>query len=712
MIASSERTDATPIHPTQLYYTMRSRTLSRCVGDLVAKAEDGLALLTGRWDAMQRKLQRQAVLLQQALNDAAQQQQQQQQQQQHQHTAHSHPHHPHHQQQHGKHHPSSLSSAAPTACVAELKAAVQQVRAHRRSSVAAFEAARRAVNAATQGATDRLHIELQSAGNVRFEEGVPGESSCGWWESVETLVQERLGGGLVVGSCGGPTGIAGVRILQAFRIHNRGLKAQFEGGSSGDGAAAAGSTGSSLQQEQQVEYLFAGEHPAFAGELLLAAQAGFRPQHYAEQGLDFAVALHSSVLLADEARLSASLQSSSCDGCTRSSSSAAEAPAVGQLLICKVRLGAHVQDATAVLGVTKRDHPCVMQERFPGATAVYCSRDASSSSSSSSRAHSHPPPEAEEQQSHEQQQQQQRSYFVFDPTAVLPEYLIKFEYTFASTSKFAAAARRLHNSGSSSFGRGSWSRHSGDNNSLGTCPASICGFDVGGEQLAAAKAFIAAASEPTVRSAAQPLAPWLALLQPDGIHRLPSANVQLPRRWADEEAAWGSLLDCSASALTILSGCEGGDHAADQPAASGAAVPAARLLQRLKGAAAQAGTVLVRLDLAGCGLRDGDVAPLRALKSLKALGLAFNEICSLQVCERSVGLKGSVVLSTCEVRGHCPPLQCCDPCPTRWCPSTAQPTAHRHWNRWQVLCRVSTCPTIRCLPCRALQAAACSALGV
>jgi Leucine-rich repeat (LRR) protein len=581
---------------------MRSRTLRRCAGDVAAQAAGGLRLLAARWDAAQRRLQRSAALLQQAVEDAARhgQQQQGQPQASHQHS--------HHQQQ----------SCAKTALdlLTELQEAVQTVRARRGAAAAAFESAQHAAGAALDVAVARLAIELASAGNVRLEEESPGPDASGWVQSVEKLVHERVGcldasaAARLGGTRGGQQG-RGLRICQVLRVVNRGLRAQFEsGGGGGSGAAAAAEAGGA---DEQVEYLFAGCHPELPGELLAAAQHGFRPRHYADQVLDEAMELHSGVLLADERRLADCLQSRTQGGatgsssggvppCTASKPGAAVGPFTGQVLVCKVRLGGSVQDG----GGWTEGRPVVTQERFPGASAVFFSRGGGfvpAAQSQRGQAGS-----SESTQQEDTPEQQQRSYFVFDLSSVLPEYLVKFEYLPAPGPEGSAGA------GADSL-------------------AAARGFQVGADELAAAEGLVAS-SEAAVRTAAAPLMPWLALV---AAGRTPE-QVSLPQRLQAEEAGWAELAERAAAALAKLTSSSSSDSAAmTVAAASGTPVPAARLLQRLRGAAGQTGAALVRLNLAGCGLGDADVTPLRALKSLRALVLSFNEISSIQVSISAIG---------------------------------------------------------------------------
>ena len=102
-------------------------------------------------------------------------------------------------------------------------------------------------------------MELESAGNVRLEEGRPEDA---WYQSLEAMLQQRLGCG--GGGGGGPWGVAGLRLVAALRVHNRGLRAQFEAGAAGDYVGAGG--GAAAAAAAHVEHLFYGEHPVLPGE--------------------------------------------------------------------------------------------------------------------------------------------------------------------------------------------------------------------------------------------------------------------------------------------------------------------------------------------------------------------------------------------------------------------------------------------------------------
>ncbi|MEW5304785.1 MAG: hypothetical protein WDW36_007372 [Sanguina aurantia] len=66
----------------------------------------------------------------------------------------------------------------------------------------------------------RMMLELQTAGNVRLEEGGPGDA---WLSSCADLVTSRFGGGEYEA-----LGVTGVTVTGVARVHNRWLRTRFE----------------------------------------------------------------------------------------------------------------------------------------------------------------------------------------------------------------------------------------------------------------------------------------------------------------------------------------------------------------------------------------------------------------------------------------------------------------------------------------------------
>ncbi|GBF89449.1 hypothetical protein Rsub_02021 [Raphidocelis subcapitata] len=576
----------------RLYYSMRGRTLRRRAGDLADGAARGLALVRARCDAAQRALRQRAAELRRALEEAEG------------------------DAQGG----SAEARREGRACLEELDRCVATARARRGAAAAALEAARRESARAVAAAARRLDVELESCGNVRLEAGHPGDA---WVDSLAEVLRGRLGAGA---RC---LGVAGLRVIEALRLHNRGLRAAFEaaggvaggggcsGGGGGDGCSGAegaegGVEAAAPLAEARAEYLFAGEDPGQPLGLTAAAQAGLQPRHCGEVGVDAAVPLHSSVLGADGERLRACLRQKRHGG-SGTDAGGPDGCCVGRLLVCRAQLGGGVQRAAASAAGGGAAAP--MQWRFPGASALCVA------------------------ESGDWQQQPEasgdRAYYLQDLAAALPEFLVTFEYEAAPGSQLApmrvpAAAAAA----TAAAARGD------------------PGFVSGPEALQAA----AAGSEPWLRAAAAPLLPWLALVAADAGGRGPE-GVQPSAAWLAEEGAAANALERSAAALAALGG--GGGTAAGQAAAPAAPLPAARLLERLRGAAARGGGAITRLDLSGCGLRCCDVAPLRALLNLRELVLSFNELASFSPLEplaaslRRLDVSHNAIASLCGGAGAC-----------------------------------------------------------
>ncbi|CAM9401674.1 unnamed protein product, partial [Ectocarpus sp. 8 AP-2014] len=74
------------------------------------------------------------------------------------------------------------------------------------------------VGRACKRAVSELMLEFDTGGNVRFEEGRPGDV---WFSSCADLVKSRV--------VSQPAGSAsGVKVSRVIRIHNRFLKNRFE----------------------------------------------------------------------------------------------------------------------------------------------------------------------------------------------------------------------------------------------------------------------------------------------------------------------------------------------------------------------------------------------------------------------------------------------------------------------------------------------------
>lgn len=137
--------------------------------------------------------------------------------------------------------------------------------------------------------------ELDTGGNIRFEEGKPGDK---WFSSCVDLVRSRFNPEQMKFF-----GINGINVTRVTRIHNRFLRNRFE---------------EKLEQlvdlsdnsyKRSLEYLFYGLDPHLPTEIHRAMEEGFRTQvEYQETGLPLCVSLVNSVASAEIARINSFFQ--------------------------------------------------------------------------------------------------------------------------------------------------------------------------------------------------------------------------------------------------------------------------------------------------------------------------------------------------------------------------------------------------------------------
>ncbi|CAN0542361.1 unnamed protein product, partial [Ectocarpus sp. 12 AP-2014] len=78
------------------------------------------------------------------------------------------------------------------------------------------------VGRACKRAVSELMLEFDTGGNVRFEEGRPGDV---WFSSCADLVKSRV---VSQSAVPGQGSASGVKVSRVIRIHNRFLKNRFE----------------------------------------------------------------------------------------------------------------------------------------------------------------------------------------------------------------------------------------------------------------------------------------------------------------------------------------------------------------------------------------------------------------------------------------------------------------------------------------------------
>eukprot|EP01065_Artemidia_motanka_P036882 TRINITY_DN4493_c0_g1_i1.p1 TRINITY_DN4493_c0_g1~~TRINITY_DN4493_c0_g1_i1.p1 ORF type:complete len:1596 (+),score=457.90 TRINITY_DN4493_c0_g1_i1:54-4841(+) len=279
-----------------------------------------------------------------------------------------------------------------------------------------FTSMKSIIEAISQHNISRLLVELQTGGNIRMEEGKPGDV---WYQSCVDLVRSRF---FAVDF--EPFGIKDVRITKVTRIHNRFLRNRFE-----DRLDHLVDT-SNPAYKKELEYLFYGEDPELAGELTTAIEEGFRPPvEYEQAQKDAGVPLSNSVFICEQARLlslyqqgvigNSSLKDQPPQPTPKRSVVEAESGQqglVGRLLLTKVFLGKSQPERDR--GEEAKGQG-VMQNSFErilaaGGAPRVRRRDYSSSCGSVCRVKPGDP--------------KQRVWFCFDNYLILPEYLVELVY--------------------------------------------------------------------------------------------------------------------------------------------------------------------------------------------------------------------------------------------------------------------------------------------
>ncbi|XP_076442127.1 leucine-rich repeat-containing protein 9-like isoform X2 [Babylonia areolata] len=246
---------------------------------------------------------------------------------------------------------------------------------------------------------NRLVVELETGGNVRFEEGA---STDVWFTSCHDLVMSRFCATDYKGQ-----GVVGIKIHRIIRIHNRILRARFDKkltrvteGPVGEYYPGTKNTAF----KKLLEYLFWIWDPEMPGGTMEPARVpeeGFRDaETHKMLGRDAAVPLSNSLSLADRHRIAYQkkqrMERSASDGCTFR---------FGQLIIAKTYLGK---------SATWLDNRPIAAGSYPKIDAVFkprkkCLPDNDPSSACECNA-------------------RQCEWYIFDHELVLPEYIIDFEY--------------------------------------------------------------------------------------------------------------------------------------------------------------------------------------------------------------------------------------------------------------------------------------------
>ncbi|KAK3093172.1 hypothetical protein FSP39_012192 [Pinctada imbricata] len=257
----------------------------------------------------------------------------------------------------------------------------------------------------------RMTIELESGGNVRFEEGSPSDV---WFSSCHDLVLSRF-----CASDYKEHGIAGVKIHRIIRVHNRMLRNRFDEKLTSIVDDVDGEYYPSLRNhsyKKLLEYLFWMWDPNLPGgehEACRVLEDGFMDaESYKGLGKEGAVPLSNSLSLADRHRIQ------HLNRQIRNKEMGDTCPfRYGQLIISKVFLGKSVK-AVDERPVSGSAYPKIDAVFKPRKMVVPPNGDGLHSCECSTR---------------------QCEWYIFDNELVLPEYIVEFEYVtkFRSKSPFA-----------------------------------------------------------------------------------------------------------------------------------------------------------------------------------------------------------------------------------------------------------------------------------
>ncbi|KAJ8411732.1 hypothetical protein AAFF_G00153700 [Aldrovandia affinis] len=242
-----------------------------------------------------------------------------------------------------------------------------------------------------------LLMELETVGNIRFEEGSPADP---WFNSCYDLLLSRF----CVWDFKGH-GVTGIKINRIIRIHNRALRLRFEDKLH---ALLASEDTFSQNYKRWLEYLFYVHDPEHASEneLLSILEEGFKSgDAYKALGRERAVPLSNSLSVCEKLRMEHTLRRANAVG----KHSADSLPfRHGQILVAKVFLGR---------SVAVREGVEVDPDNYTKVHSVYRNAKKEPERLCASKLHSNC------NCIHRKSQ-----WFVFDHELVLPEYLIDFDY--------------------------------------------------------------------------------------------------------------------------------------------------------------------------------------------------------------------------------------------------------------------------------------------
>ncbi|XP_059173305.1 leucine-rich repeat-containing protein 9-like isoform X2 [Physella acuta] len=248
----------------------------------------------------------------------------------------------------------------------------------------------------------RLLVELETGGNVRFEDGLATDP---WFSSCHDLVLSRF--------CAydyRDLGVTGIKIHRITRIHNRMLRTRFDKSivtqtESNKGEYYPGSKNTAYKKS--LEYLFWMSDPAMEGglnESFRIPEEGFMSaETYLKLKRDGAVPLSNSISLADRRRINYCLKTAvdsdqEIDSCPFR---------YGHLIVAKAHLGK---------SVIAKDDLLITMEHYPKMDSVFKPRKKCI------------PNEKKAEEDGCECSSRQCEWYIFNSNLVLPEYIIDFEY--------------------------------------------------------------------------------------------------------------------------------------------------------------------------------------------------------------------------------------------------------------------------------------------
>ena len=260
----------------------------------------------------------------------------------------------------------------------------------------------------------RMVIELETGGNIRLEDGSMNDL---WYASCVDLVKSRS-----FIQDFKELGVRGINIVRVTRIHNRCLRHKFEETvhnitTKREQAAQSegNSNGNNKQNERSIEYLFYGEHvEGLDGEMSHVIEDGFRPSaEYASMGLDGAVRLSNSVSVSCYDEVKGVLEEQSARGLSERPTS--------HLIISRDYLGKCTQYT--------KDKSVLGQAASPQKHSLVSASPADhAKANGEATINRHTMPGYDALFKVKPNNPKQRTWYVFDNTLFLPEYVVEFEF--------------------------------------------------------------------------------------------------------------------------------------------------------------------------------------------------------------------------------------------------------------------------------------------